>query len=36
VQSGHVEISAVDEKAWSVEVTQLGDDTNVTRTAANR
>jgi hypothetical protein len=36
VQAGHVEISAVDEKAWSVEVTQLGDDTNITRTAANR
>jgi hypothetical protein len=36
-QTGHVEISAVDEKAWSVAVTELGDDTTtVNRTAANR
>ena len=35
-QTGHVEISAVDNKAWSVEVTPLSDDTNATRTAANR
>jgi hypothetical protein len=35
-QAGHVEISAVDNKAWSVEVTPLSDDSSVTRTAANR
>jgi hypothetical protein len=33
--SGHVEVTAMDEKAWSVEVTPV-DDSNVTRTAANR
>jgi hypothetical protein len=35
-QAGHVEISAVDEKAWTVEVTPVGDDSSVNRTAANR
>jgi hypothetical protein len=34
-QAGHVEISAVDEKAWTVEVTPV-DDSNANRTAANR
>jgi len=34
--AGHVEISALDNKAWSVEVTPLSDDSSATRTAANR
>jgi hypothetical protein len=34
-QAGHVEISAVDEKAWTVEVTPV-DDSSANRTAANR